>query len=731
MFFALCLRAVSVQAIGLTRGGDDSLSLLAPEQKDMQCEQGCRFRPFCLPGPCSDDEDCATEPVVCTDETWESCKMMKVPCPKELRAELCAKGKDWGRPEVCQQRMGFEVYDREAQAAERAAAEEANRDPAEQEANKPPPPKTCMSMATPKEDDWCTMTCNVDEASCKAAKLCKCGSKKDIEGWRKEKTHKEKNAGLQPWEVKDACDLEARGCNQHIDDDCALATNSSCIEYFKFCMESPRIDANNQPVRLSTQQCLNKIADWVDECSTCNSAASKDAFTLYVGPNYENPNADADEAAALAEADAKAIRDAFDADAKKMADAAKIKSDAAAAEAKERADELADAALAAITDPPPFPPSEPPSPPSPPLPPSSPKMKAKDLLAASKHAAGERYTKAKETREMAEEIATAAREQAMSAPAGDPSQTAAIEQTEQAEEALTAATVAEEEAKAVWERAKDAADQYRLGMDAETAAAAAVADAETARAATEAEARASEAAAVAGTVVGATPEAAPGTDVGGAKEAEAAPLTAEEKADKIAAEKDQAAADAEAAAVIEEQKRKEDEVGEEQRRIAKEHEAIAAENDRLAAEAEAAVAAADAAGSTSPNGDADQLVAVAQEHERFAVEHEKAADASEAATEAADAADAAADAADAAAAAADAAADAAAVVVAGDAVGSTSPERDADHLDIVAEEHDRIAAENEKAAEVAEAAEAAATAAGFPPVLIHHDVQPAVSYHTV
>ena len=723
MFIALCLRAISVQAIGLTRGGDDSLHLLAPEQKDMQCEQGCRFRPFCLPGPCSDDEDCATEPVVCTDETWESCKMMKVPCPNELRAELCAKGEDWGRPEVCQQRMGVEVYDREAQAAERAAAEEANRDPAEQAANKPPPPKKCMSMATPKEDDWCTMTCNVDEASCKAAKLCKCGSKKDIEGWRKEKQHTEKNAGLQPWEVKDACDLEARGCNQHIDDDCALATNSSCIEHFKFCMESPRIDANNQPVRLSTQQCLKKIADWVDECSTCNTPASKDAFTLYVGPNYENPNADADEAAALAEADAKAIRDAFDADAKKMADAAKIKSDAAAAEAKERADEVADAALAAITDPPPSPPAEPPSPPGPPLPPSSPKMKAKDLLAASKHAAGERYTKAKETREMAEEIASVAREQAMSAPAGDPSQAAAIEQTEQAEEALTAATVAEEEAKAVWERAKDAEDQYRLGMDAETAAAAAVADAETARAATEAEARASEAAAVAGAIVGATPEAAPGMDVAGAKEA---PLTPEEKANKIAAEKDQAAADAEAAAVIEEQKRKEDEVGEEQRRVAKEHEAIAAENDRLAAEAEAAVAAvaaADAAGSTSPTGDADQLVAVAEEHERLAVENEKAADASEAATEAADAADAAAAAADTAA----AAADAAAAVVAGDAVGITSSEGDADHLDVVAEEHDRIAAENEKAAEVAEAAEAVATAAGFPPVIIHHNVQPAVS----
>ena len=611
MFVALCLRTVSVQAVGLTRGGDgpvqavgltrggdSSLNLLAPEEKVMQCEEGCRFRPFCLPGLCSNKKDCATEPVVCTDKTWESCDTMQTVCPTGLRAELCAKGKDV----VCQQRMGVEVYDREAQAAERAAAEEANRDPAEEAANKPPPPKKCMSMATPKEDDWCTMTCNVDEASCKAAKLCKCGSKKQIEGWRKEKNHKEKNAGLQPWEVKDACDLEAHGCNQDIEADCALATNASCIEHFKYCMETPRIDAKNQPLKLSTQDCLDNIAGGVDECSNCNTTESKDAFTLYVGPNYENPNADADEAAKLAEADAKAAMDAFEADAEKKAQVEKIRSDAAAAEAKERVDEADAAAIAAITSPPPFPPSEPPLPPSPPMPPSSPKMKAKDLLAASKHAARERYTDAKKTRELAEEVATAVREQAMSAPAGDPSQTAAIEQTERADEALAAAMTAEEEAQAVWERAKDAEDQYRLGMDAETAAAAEAAEAETARATAEAEARTAEAAQVAGST--------PGVDVAATIAAEDSPatLTPEEKANRIAMADDKVRADAEAVAVIEDQKRKEEAAGEEQKRIAKEHEKIAAENDKAASEAAATVAAAAAAaaaGSTSPGGDAD------------------------------------------------------------------------------------------------------------------------------
>ena len=158
----------AVQAVGLPQGG--SLTLLAPGQKEMQCEPGCQFRPFCLPDIfCSEEDACATEPVVCTDETWESCKTTQVECPTELRAEMCANATDV----VCEQRMGVEVYDRQAEAAERAAAE------AEEKVHKPPKPvqaKKCMSMTTPKEVDWCTVTCSFDATSCAAAKLCKCSS---------------------------------------------------------------------------------------------------------------------------------------------------------------------------------------------------------------------------------------------------------------------------------------------------------------------------------------------------------------------------------------------------------------------------------------------------------------------------------------------------------------------------------------------------------------------------
>ena len=170
MFVALRLLPASVQAIGLTRGGDGSLRLLAPGQKEMQCEAGCRFRPFCLPGPCSEEEDCATEPVVCTDETWESCKTMKEVCPDMLRTEMCADAKGV----ICKERIGVEVFDREAQAAERAALDEAEREAAAK--RKPTKAKKCMSMAAPKEEEWCTVTCDFDKASCAAAKLCSCSS---------------------------------------------------------------------------------------------------------------------------------------------------------------------------------------------------------------------------------------------------------------------------------------------------------------------------------------------------------------------------------------------------------------------------------------------------------------------------------------------------------------------------------------------------------------------------
>jgi hypothetical protein len=165
---ACLLLSASVRALGMTRGSDGSVSLLAPGQKEMQCEEGCSFQPFCLPDMFA--EDAATEPVVCTDETWESCKTMKEACPDMLRTEMCADAKGV----ICKERIGVEVFDREAQAAERAALDEAERKAAEH--RKPTKAKKCMSMAAPNEEEWCTVTCDFDAASCADAKLCSCSS---------------------------------------------------------------------------------------------------------------------------------------------------------------------------------------------------------------------------------------------------------------------------------------------------------------------------------------------------------------------------------------------------------------------------------------------------------------------------------------------------------------------------------------------------------------------------
>ena len=54
----LCLCVASVEAVGLLRmDPEGELKLLAPRRFDMECELGCSFQPFCLPGPCTQEEE--------------------------------------------------------------------------------------------------------------------------------------------------------------------------------------------------------------------------------------------------------------------------------------------------------------------------------------------------------------------------------------------------------------------------------------------------------------------------------------------------------------------------------------------------------------------------------------------------------------------------------------------------------------------------------------------------
>ena len=447
------LSCASVQAIGLQRRGAGSLSLLAPDRMEMQCESGCHYRPFCMPGICDGDADCATKPVMCSDETWESCGTMTKPCPAQLRSELCADARDM----VCNKRMGVEVYDREAQAAERAAAEEAER-AAHPDESTPPPPKVCMSMIAKSEDKWCTMMCNTGVPSDCDPKVCRCGSDEEIEGWRKEKKHKEEFSKLQPWDVKGACELEARGCNQKLEADCALAVNATCVDHLKQCMEAPLVDENNQKIRVTMQDCLDQIAENVDECNSCNNSDSHDAFTLYLGPNYENQTmgVESDELAAAAELQDEANKEAFEATAAKIEGIAEEKAAAAEADAAQREEEARAAAIAATISPPP---DAPPSPPDAPGPPAAPALDAKDLLEISRKHTAAVYTQAKERRVEAQKSAKATRDVAEHLPAGE-EQTAALELADQAEQELTDAKAAEAEAKAAWEAAVEALNRF-------------------------------------------------------------------------------------------------------------------------------------------------------------------------------------------------------------------------------------------------------------------------------
>jgi hypothetical protein len=440
----LWLCAVSAHAAGLKRAaqGGGSINLLGPERMDMECEAGCDFQPFCLPGPCSETEldagTCKEDAVLCSDETWKKCGNKA--CANELRAELCARKGG----EVCVQRMGVQSYDRDAQAAQRAEieAEEAEANPVAE--------TSCMSMTAESQDDWCTMVCNYDASSCDP-KACRCGTKNDLVKWRKEKQHTDDNLTKEPWDVENACDFDAVGCNQKLTKNCAAAANLTCSAHITNCMSTPHLDKNNRAIRVSMAECVDSIADAVDECSDCKTPESKEAYALRLGPNAADPSA-------KNEAEAERVKETSDANAKAF-EGAKTATNNAKAAAIARQEAAVAEALAASISPPPTPPQEPPAPPTAPEPPAAPKMEAKDLLAANRKQAQIMYKEAKKEREAAEETAKFAKKAVEALPPGD-EQNDAMQLADHTAEQLSAATIKENNAKEFWDKAAEAEDRY-------------------------------------------------------------------------------------------------------------------------------------------------------------------------------------------------------------------------------------------------------------------------------
>ena len=461
--FGLWLCAASIYAIGLERTAREgrSINLLGPGRKDMICESGCEFQLFCLPEPCSEDEvdagTCNEEAMQCSDELCNSVK--SEPCPVQLRAQLCAKttggschGAGRCHREVCEQRMGVQSYDRDAQAAQREAEKAMMPD----EDKVVVPERICIAMSPEALDDWCTMICNYDASSCDP-KACRCGTSADVRKWRKEKQKSDEDLEKQPWDVENSCDFDAIGCNKKLTKDCASAANLTCAAHITNCMATPQVDKNGvTSPRGSLADCAGIISRAVEECSDCGTPASKDAFALRLGPNAADPNA-------KNEAEEERVRETSEANAKAF-DKVKAVTDEKNKAAEQRRETAIADAIAAATMPPPSPPFQPPAPPSPPAPPNSPKMEAKDLFAANRKQAEKMYQAAKADRKEAEDTAEFAKEAVLKLPPGD-EQNDAKEVADRAAEALSAATVKEADAKEFWDRAVEAEERFSASTD--------------------------------------------------------------------------------------------------------------------------------------------------------------------------------------------------------------------------------------------------------------------------
>merc|ERR1719162_1330766 len=294
------------------------------------------------------------------------------------------------------------------------------------------------------------MVCNYDASSCDP-KACRCGTNHDLVKWRKEKQHTDDNLTKEPWDVENACDFDAVGCNQKLTKNCAAAANLTCSAHITNCMSTPHLDKDNRAVRVSMAECVDAIADGVDECSDCKTPESKEAYALRLGPNAADPSA-------KNEAEAERVKETSEANAKAF-EGAKTATNNAKAAAIARQEAAVAEALAASISPPPTPPQEPPSPPTGPEPPSAPKIEAKDLLKANRKQAEIMYKEAKKERKEAEATADFAKEAVLALPIGD-EQNDAKELADHTAEEFSAATIKENNAKEFWDKAAEAEDRY-------------------------------------------------------------------------------------------------------------------------------------------------------------------------------------------------------------------------------------------------------------------------------
>ena len=211
---------------------------------------------------------------------------------------------------------------------------------------------TCVSIDTNVEDIWCASNCAIGdcEASvCCPTTTCKCGIKLDEQGMPMPLSpHSMGGAAKKLSEnevsTENVCDMEAEGCimtENNAAEDCR-----TCVAHVSVCMTTPVLDEDQNVKVITLDDCVDRIADKADGCSTCNTPESKIAFKVRVGATV----AASAGAAAAANSAADAANKAQAKDTVKKAAASSAKADESAIKATRDADEHWESATKTFED---------------------------------------------------------------------------------------------------------------------------------------------------------------------------------------------------------------------------------------------------------------------------------------------------------------------------------------------------------------------------------------------
>lgn len=88
----------------------------------------------------------------------------------------------------------------------------------------------------------------------------------------------EKNAADLKALMESACDFDASGCDKE------TGICSQCYIHFEACKNGPHFEKDGTtPKEVTLDECMDQVAKSVDECSTCDTADSKEGYKVRTG----------------------------------------------------------------------------------------------------------------------------------------------------------------------------------------------------------------------------------------------------------------------------------------------------------------------------------------------------------------------------------------------------------------------------------------------------------------